>query len=94
MFLPVLKICRFCAEAVEIASAFPNVSMVLNHCGELAGPSSFDGEPAAEDKWRADITALGKLPNVFAKVGGCAVGPTPSEYVEPFRPANFSVVIA
>ena len=60
-------------EAIEIARSFPAVTMVLNHCGELAGPSSFDGNPAAEEKWRADIIELGKLENVYAKVGGCTM---------------------
>jgi predicted TIM-barrel fold metal-dependent hydrolase len=60
-------------EAIEIARVFPKVIMVLNHCGELAGPSSFNGSPSAEEKWCNDIVELGKLPNVFAKVGGCTM---------------------
>lgn len=50
--------------AAEIAAAVPDVQFVLDHCGV---PNVKD---QALDPWRADITALAKLPNVAAKISG------------------------
>jgi predicted TIM-barrel fold metal-dependent hydrolase len=57
-------------EVVEVAKAFPGVTMVLNHCGGTPGPGAFDGHPEVEAKWRAGIEALAACSNVYAKVGG------------------------
>ena len=65
--------CDQLGDAIQIAQAFPDVTMILNHCGECAGPASFDGHPEVQAKWEADISTLGKLQNVIAKVGGCTM---------------------
>lgn len=60
-------------EAIALAAAFPDVTLVLNHCGEGAGPQAFAGHPEREARWREQIVALAAHPNVVAKVGGCAL---------------------
>merc|ERR1711924_405085 len=39
----------------------------------MGGPGAFSADPEAEDKWRKDIISLGRLTNVYAKVGGCTM---------------------
>jgi predicted TIM-barrel fold metal-dependent hydrolase len=50
--------------AVELASACPDVSFVLDHCGVP------DIASAAREPWRTDIVALAELPNVACKISG------------------------
>ncbi len=50
--------------ALELVSACPDVSFVLDHCGV---PDIASG---AIDAWRTDISALAKMPNVACKISG------------------------
>jgi len=56
-----------------LAKACDNTTIVLNHCGvpDIAG--------GGLDPWRADITALAALPNVYCKVSGLLAYCAPSE---------------
>lgn len=72
-WVTILLFIAFAPTILKKATAFPNVTMVLNHCGECAGPALFDGKPDVEAKWKQDIETLGKLANVHAKVGGCTM---------------------
>mmetsp|Transcript_25284 Transcript_25284/g.39666 ORF Transcript_25284/g.39666 Transcript_25284/m.39666 type:complete len:339 (+) Transcript_25284:164-1180(+) len=65
----------------DLARAFPNVTIVLNHLGGPIGPSRFDPNfdykgpsgppgPEREESWRDQIKALAECPNVVVKLGG------------------------
>ena len=58
----------------KLASAFPDVPVIVNHLG---GQIDSDTKPEAFASWRASIDAISKCPNAFMKVGGAQqrVGP-------------------
>lgn len=66
----------------ELAQACDNTTIVLNHCGvpDIAG--------GGLDHWRADITALAALPNVYCKLSGllayCAPGEATQAAIQPY----------
>src|SRR5690606_18052209 len=59
-------------ELAELARAFPDTTVVLNHVGgPLVGtPSYTDRREDAMAQWRAGIAELARCPNVFVKLGG------------------------
>ena len=65
-----------------LAKACPNTTIVLNHCGvpDIAG--------GALDPWRADMTALAELDNVYCKLSGllayCAPGEATQAAINPY----------
>ena len=58
-------------QFTDLAKAFPNTTMVLDHCGSplLIGPDAKPREHVFAD-WKKSMTALSKLPNVNVKTGG------------------------
>ncbi|MDM0022209.1 amidohydrolase family protein [Variovorax saccharolyticus] len=58
-------------ELVDLAAAFPDTRIVLNHVGGVIGVGKFGKERASViSRWRADLRKLAARPNVFAKIGG------------------------
>ena len=58
-------------ELADLAGTFPNIKIVLNHCGGPIGSGAYQGKrDEVFLKWRASIRALAAHPNVFVKVGG------------------------
>jgi predicted TIM-barrel fold metal-dependent hydrolase len=57
------------AELTELAGAFPDARIVLNHCG---GPLGINAYKHAEvlPGWKKSIAALAQHPNVTVKLGG------------------------
>ena len=59
------------AEATDLARAFPDTTIILNH---LAGPLGVGPYAGRQDEifeaWRPAISELASCPNVVAKVGG------------------------
>ena len=58
-------------EAVDLARAFPDTTMVLNHLGGPIGVGPYAGK--ADEvfaDWRGKIDAIAELPNVVVKLGG------------------------
>ena len=58
-------------ELIDLARAFPDTRIVLNHFGGILGRGSHAGrreEIFAE--WRKSITELSRCPNVYMKLGG------------------------
>ena len=58
-------------ELVDLARAFPDISIVLNHIGGLLGTGSYDRK--SEDvfnNWKCGISSLATCPNVVVKLGG------------------------
>jgi predicted TIM-barrel fold metal-dependent hydrolase len=59
------------ADAVDLAKAFPDTAIVLNHFGGPLGVGPYDGKRDEYlPRWKADIAALAECPNVHAKLGG------------------------
>jgi len=57
--------------AIELARAFPDTTMILNHVGGVLGVGPYRGrreEIVAE--WRKNIAELAKCPNMNVKLGG------------------------
>jgi L-fuconolactonase len=61
-------------DVIALARAFPDQPIVLDHCGTPLNIASYKGRlPERFDTWRANIRALGELPNVTIKLGGLAM---------------------
>ena len=62
------------AEVVDLAAAFPNTQIVLNHVGSpiLGGPYAADRDKVFAD-WRAGMANLAKQPNVTVKLGALPI---------------------
>jgi L-fuconolactonase len=62
-------------EVVDLARAFPDTTIVLNHLG---GPSGIrpwrDRRPEMLSSWRHHLAAAAECPNIVAKVGGIGMG--------------------
>ena len=59
------------AELVELARAFPDVPIILDHIGGPLGLGPYEGRRnEVFQAWSADITALSSCPNVVLKLGG------------------------
>jgi predicted TIM-barrel fold metal-dependent hydrolase len=61
-------------EVADLAAAFPNTPIVLNHVGSpiLGGPYAADRAKVFTD-WRAGMAALAKHPNVTVKLGALPI---------------------
>ena len=58
-------------DAVELARAFPDTPMILNHFGGPLGIGPYAGKrEEIFPQWQANITELAKCENVYAKLGG------------------------
>jgi predicted TIM-barrel fold metal-dependent hydrolase len=62
------------AELADLARAFPDTPIVLDHCGGPIGVGSYAGhrEEIFAD-WKAAIEDIAKCPNVVVKLGGLAM---------------------
>ncbi|MEI7712163.1 MAG: amidohydrolase family protein [Rhodospirillales bacterium] len=61
-------------ELVDLARAFPNVPMVLNHVGGPLGVGPYRGKSdEVYAEWRVAIELLASCPNVRMKLGGLAM---------------------
>ena len=59
-------------ELLELARAFPEQLIVLNHCGSPVGVGPWGGAKAGDSfkRWAGFITDLAGCPNVVCKIGG------------------------
>ena len=58
-------------ELTDLARAFPDTTIVLDHFGGPLGIGPYAGQgDAVHAQWRRDIDALARCPNVVAKLGG------------------------
>jgi len=61
-------------DLIDLARAFPETTIVLDHVGTPLGRSSYEGR--LEERfpiWRENIRELAKSPNVVVKLGGLAM---------------------
>ena len=61
-------------ELTELARAFPDTKIVLDHCGGPAGIGQYAGRREEIFAiWKASIREIAKCPNVVVKLGGLAM---------------------
>jgi L-fuconolactonase len=59
------------ADLIDLARAFPDTTIILNHVGGVLGVGPYAGHrPAILAAWKKDIAELAKCPNVVVKLGG------------------------
>jgi L-fuconolactonase len=58
-------------ELADLARAYPQTTIILNHVGGPIGIGPYKGKEAETfAQWKAGIAELGKCPNVVVKLGG------------------------
>ncbi|MFM5953631.1 MAG: amidohydrolase family protein [Novosphingobium sp.] len=61
-------------DVLSLARAFPDQTIVLDHCGTPLGMGSYHGKLHERfDTWRSMIHEIAKCPNVNIKLGGLAM---------------------
>jgi len=61
-------------DVIDLAHAFPDQPICLDHCGTPVGLASYKGTlPERFDTWRSNIRELAKCENVVVKLGGLAM---------------------
>lgn len=79
------------ADVIDLARAFPDTTIVLDHVGTPLGRASYEGTRDARfPGWKANIQALAQSPNVVVKLGGLAMAfcNFPSFLTEPRAPSE------
>ncbi|HEY8571917.1 amidohydrolase family protein [Phenylobacterium sp.] len=78
-------------ELTDLARAFPETTIVLDHVGTPLGRASYEGRlPERFGVWRDNIGELAKSPNVVVKLGGLAMAfcNFPSFLAQPRAPSS------
>ena len=58
-------------DAIDLARAFPDTTIILNHVGGVLGVGPYAGHRQENlASWRKDINELARCPNVYCKLGG------------------------
>ncbi len=61
-------------ELIDLARAFPDTSIILDHVGTPLGIAAYEGRREERfEPWRQSIRTLAELPNVTVKLGGLAM---------------------
>lgn len=61
-------------DVIDLAKAFPDQTIVLDHCGTPLGIACYKGKLHENfDRWRHSIRTLAECPNVSVKLGGLAM---------------------
>lgn len=82
-------------ELAELARAFPDTTMILNHLATPIGVGRFAGKQAEVfAAWRAGIERLALCPNVVIKLGGLGMGFTGYGWGEAPTPPDSETVAA
>ena len=78
-------------DVIDLARAFPETTIVLDHVGTPLGLASYEGRrPERFPIWEGNIRELAKSPNVAVKLGGLAMAfcNFPSFLAEPRAPSE------
>ncbi|MCD6076296.1 MAG: amidohydrolase [Ramlibacter sp.] len=76
-------------EVAELARAFPDVPLVLDHIGGLLGVGDYQDDPErARKEWEARIRVLAACPNVHVKIGGFGTAVFGYDFVSQPRPPS------
>lgn len=60
------------SEVADLANAFPDVTIILNHIGGPMAGGPYEGQRTTRvfDEWQAGIVPLAASPNIVVKLGG------------------------
>lgn len=72
----------------ELARTFPRITMVNNHVGTPLGIGPWAPPSSQFSKWKAAITELAKLPNVYCKLSGLGMGACGFDFEKRDTPAS------
>jgi L-fuconolactonase len=76
-------------EVADLAGAYPDTTIILNHVGAPIGTGSYRGqEKQTFDHWRAGIVALAGYSNVVVKLGGLGMSRCPFDFHGRDMPAS------
>jgi predicted TIM-barrel fold metal-dependent hydrolase len=76
-------------EFVDLARAFPDTKIVLDHCGGPVGLGRFAGRREETfPLWKASIQQVAKCPNVSVKLGGLAMRLLGFDFHERLKPPS------
>ena len=76
-------------ELADLAGAFPDVTIILNHVGGLLGIGAHTGKwEALFQAWKHGIANLATFPNVFVKLGGLGMPACGFGWHERAKPPN------
>jgi L-fuconolactonase len=82
-------------ELADLASAFPDLRIVVNHVGGVLGIGVYRGKrDEVFSHWAASIKALAARANVYVKLGGLGQGYTGLGFNEQGEPPSSEVVAA
>ena len=83
-------------ELIDLARAFPDTRIVLDHCGGPAGIGRYAGRrDEIFQVWKASIAETAKCPNVTVKLGGLAMRLLGYDFHErPVPPSSAEVATA
>jgi predicted TIM-barrel fold metal-dependent hydrolase len=77
------------AELADLAAAFPETTIIVNHTGGLLGISRYAGKrQEVFQEWRRGISELAACPNVFVKLGGLGMPRCGFGWHEQTKPPN------
>lgn len=74
--------------AARWAERFPDLTIIINHCGNPGDPA----KPLAEE-WKAGVNAAGKCPRVFCKVSALVEGVKETPGNAPADPAYYLPIL-
>ena len=82
-------------ELTDLARAFPDTTIILDHFGGPLGIGPYEGKGAEVFAlWKRSITELAKCPNVVAKLGGIAMPINGFGFHKRERPATSDELVA
>jgi L-fuconolactonase len=82
-------------EVADLAGAFPDARIVLNHAGGVFGIGAYRGKRnEALSRWAASIKAPAGRPNVYVKLGGLGQGHTGLGFTEQAEPPSSEMIAA
>jgi predicted TIM-barrel fold metal-dependent hydrolase len=82
-------------DVADLAGAFPNTRIVVNHVGGVLGIGAYRGKrDEVFSRWKASIKTLAARPNVYVKLGGLGQGYTGLGFDGEAEPPSSEMVAA
>jgi len=83
------------SELTDLASAFPDTTIILDHLGGPLGIGPYeDQRQAIFDAWQKDIQALSRCENVVAKLGGMVMPVNGFGFHKQTQPPTSDAIVA
>ncbi|MCY0853186.1 amidohydrolase family protein [Cupriavidus sp. D39] len=76
-------------ELLDLAKAFPNTPIIINHCGGVLRIASYqDRRKEVFETWSRSMRELSQLPNIYVKVGGLGMRINGFDFEKEARPPS------